>query len=48
MPSEISLGVPETKTLFTNYLRSHPEVTNNTAGLVAVMAVVSAYKCGQN
>ena len=52
MPSEMSLGVPETKTVFANYLRSHPDVGNsfgnNSADLVAAMAVVGAYKCGPN
>lgn len=46
MPKEIAIGVPEAKRLFENYLGAHPETANNSAGLVAGMAVVNAFKCG--
>jgi hypothetical protein len=45
MPKEVAVGVPEARSLFENYFKSHPDVGQNSAGLVVGMAVVNAFKC---
>jgi hypothetical protein len=48
MPKEVAIGLPEAKRLFQNYLIAHPDTRNNSAALVAGMAIADAFKCGRS
>jgi hypothetical protein len=45
MPRDQRIANGEAKEIFETYLRSRPQDISNAAGLVATMALVSAYKC---
>jgi len=46
LPTNWSIGVPEARAVFETWVRTHPNAIDDSAGLVAAMALVQAHKCG--
>ena len=47
MPTNTAVAVAEAKRIFHDWLVRNPQHAENTAGLVAAMAIVNAYKCSR-
>lgn len=45
LPRDQAISVAEAREVFQTYLRGHPQAISNSAGLVAAMSLVAAYKC---
>jgi|SRR6516162_5284519 hypothetical protein len=47
MPANTAVAVAEARRIFHDWLVRNPQHAENTAGLVAAMAIVNAYKCSR-
>ncbi|MGH6879036.1 MAG: Rap1a/Tai family immunity protein [Rhizomicrobium sp.] len=45
LPTDQAISVQEARSVFETYLRDHPQVASNSAGLVAAMSLVAAHHC---
>jgi len=48
MPKEVAIDVGKARQIFIEYMKSHPQAANNSAGLVMGMALADAYQCKGN
>lgn len=48
MPTEVAIRISDARRLFETYLRSHPQLATNSAGLVAGTAIATAFQCSND
>lgn len=47
LPKQTPISIADARNIFAAWLKEHPETASNSAGIVAAMAIVRAYPCGQ-